>query len=378
MKKRASSIHPTVVFVVLLLLVAPSAFFQGKNLPMWLFGAMAVTMVITFAWTKLVLRGIEIRRIIGAPAKVGDPYVVRYEVHNASRWFAGFSLWIEEQQSANTTWQNYFQKSRGWIMEVGAGESVHGEVILWPIRRGEAKFGSMRVTTSFPFGMVRSSKVILQTMVVLVQPEVVGIRPSVLRAIVSSGLLGQRSNRRGRGGDDYYGLRELVSGDRLGDIAWKASATRGDLVCIQRSKPALPRIRIVIDLTTPTNELNCEQDARLLEEEAISLCASLLVEAVRQEQEVGLAILGSVCKGIGGFHTNPRHVQRLLASLVKINLDAERAPLQLRSIAEMKHSGIVVIRPDRARPVLALKDAWFFSASQFDDLKLKMERSATA
>lgn len=378
MKKRATSIHPTVVFVVLLLLVVPSAFFQGKNLPMWLFGAMAITMATTFFWTKVVLRGIEVRRIVSAPAKIGEPYVVRYEIHNASKWFAAFSLWIEEQQTEKANWQNYFQKARGWIMEVGPQESVHGEVILWPTCRGEAQFCSMRVTTSFPFGMVRSSKVIVQKMEVMVLPEVVRIRPSVLQAVVSSGPLGQRSNRRGQGGDDYYGLRELVSGDRLGDIAWKASAKRGELVCIQRSKPALPRIRIVLDLTTPTTELNCDGDARLLEEDAIALCASLLVEAVRQEQEVGLTILGSAVKGIGSFHTSPRHVQRLLTSLAKVKLDEDRAPVQLRSIAEMKQTGMVVVRPDRARPIRSLKDAWFFTASQFDDLKTVSQRSESA
>jgi uncharacterized protein (DUF58 family) len=378
MQKGTKLVHPSVVFIVLLLLVAPSAFFQGKNLPMWLFGSMVVTMVMTFAWTRIVLRGIYIRRIILEPAKVGEPYVVRYEVKNTSRWFAGFSLWIEEQQTKDTTWQHHFRKARGWIMEVGAGETVHGEAIFWPMSRGEAVFHCIRVTTSFPFGMVRSSKIICQTVDVLIKPEVKVIRPSVLDAIVSSSPLGQRSNRRGRGGDDYFGLRELVSGDRLGDIAWKASASRGEIVCVQRSNPALPRIRIVLDLTTPTDGLSCENDSRKLEEDAISMCASLVVEAARQEQEVSMSILGFSMQGIENFHSGKRHVNRLLSSLARIRLDDVREPIQMRALADMKQTGLVVIRPDRAEPIRSIKDAWYFTALQFEELQLSSMRNEIA
>ena len=39
----------------MMLLVAPSAFLQGKNVPMWLFGIMCVAFVMTIIWSRLVL-----------------------------------------------------------------------------------------------------------------------------------------------------------------------------------------------------------------------------------------------------------------------------------------------------------------------------------
>ena len=99
MEQRTKSIHPTIVFVVLVSLVAPSAFVQSKNLPLWMFGVMMVTMGITLIWARLILRRIEVRCVILEPAKVGEPYIVRYEVKNKAKRLAGFSLWIEEQQS---------------------------------------------------------------------------------------------------------------------------------------------------------------------------------------------------------------------------------------------------------------------------------------
>jgi len=366
-----TKIHPTVVFLVLLSLVAPAAFFQSKNLPMWLFAVMVVTMSVTFVWTKLVLRKIKIRRVILEPAKVGEPYVVRYEVTNSAKRMAGFSLWFEEQQSAQSTWQLFFRKARGWIMEVGAGETVHGEAIFWPMNRGEAKFDKIQVTTSFPFGMIRSTKTISQPTTVLIQPKVVALQPSVLRAIVSSGPLGQRSNRRGRGGDDYFGLRELISGDRIGDIAWKASAKRGELVCIQRSRPSLPKIRFILDLTTPTDELHCPGNSAELEEQAISFCASLLSEALRQDQEVALTVFGVKTRAVAGFHCGTRHLARMLSSLASINLTEARTTIPILPSVDIQQIGLCVIRPDLSAPILSLKSAWYFHASQLDDVRLE-------
>ena len=378
MSNRSIQIPPTLIFIVLVLLVAPSALLQGKNLPMLLFGVMLTAFVVTIVWSKLVLRNIEVRRVILDPAKVGEPYVVRYEVKNKAKKIAAFSVWIEEKKTKQTTWQHYFRKARGWIMEVGAGETVHGEAIYWPIQRGEAVFAELQITSRFPFGMIWSSKIIHQDVRVLIQPKIVQLQPSVIHAISSSGPLGQRSNRRGRGGDDYYGLRELVSGDRLGDIAWKASARRGELVCIQRSHPSLPKIRVVLDLTTPTDALKCENDPRELEEQAITLCASLLAEAVRQEQEVALTVLGFTVIGSDKFHSSSRHLGRINSSLASIDLDAVRLPAKARPIHDMKHAGLIIIRPDRSLPSKAYSDAWYFTASQLPEFQLNHERSMSA
>ena len=374
--KKATSIHPFIVFVVLLLLIAPSAFLQGKNLPMWLIGTMTTMVLIAFVWTKIALRGLQVTRLISAPAKHGEPYIVRYEVHNSSRWFTCFSLWIDEQ-SKDSTWQTCFRKTRGWIMEVGAGESVQGEAVFWPTHRGEVTFTRICITTSFPFGVFRSKKIVRQKTTVLVYPEVLKLRPEVLQSVASSGLHGQRSSRHGQGSEDYYGLRELVSGDRLGDIAWKASARRGELVCVQRSRPSPPRIHFILDLSTPTELLQCDKDARSMEEAAISLCASLLVESVRQEQEIALVVLGFPMLETAGFHSGQRQLSRLLASLSRIHLDANRSKLHFGTESK-KNVGQAVIRPDSVRTNHALRDVKYFSGEQLAELQVRAKRSESA
>lgn len=369
MSKRPVPIQPTIVFIVMMLLVAPSAFLQGKNVPMWLFGIMCVAFVLTIIWSRLVLRKIQVRRIIQGPAKVGEPYVVRYEITNHAKRMAGFSIWIEETKGSTSTWQRFFRKARGWIMEVGGGETVHGESIFWPTKRGEAVFTRVKISTSFPFGMIRSSKTFNQEVHVLVQPQVFILRPSAIQAIVATGPLGRRSRRRGRGGDDYYGLREVTTNDRLGDISWKASAKRSELVCILRSKPAPPRIRVILDLTTPTDELKCEVDARGLEEQSISLCASVLTEAARQGQEIALTVLGCQTQFSPTLHSGTRHLGKLLSALAMIDLDSQRLPMPINPIKPSQQSGVVVIRPDRSLPIHSIGEAMYLTGFQLPELQ---------
>ena len=376
--KRPIPIHPSIVFVVLLLLVAPSAFLQHKNLPLLLFGAMCISFCLTYIWSKLVIRNIEIRRIIQGPAQVNEPYVVRYVVTNASRWLSGFSIWIEESDTKKSTWQHAFRHARGWIMEVGHKESVHGESIFYPTQRGEYNFEVIVISTSFPFGMLKSNRTVVQHASILVHPPVEQLKPDVISAVISEGPLGRRSKRSGRGGDDFFGLKEFTSGDRLVDIAWKSSAKRGELVCVQRSISAPPRIRIILDLTTPTEKLEDEGDKRLLEEQAISLCASLLTEASLQGHEIGLTIFGVTESCNAGMHSGSRHLGKLCSSLAKINLDEERLQMPSRLGLHTTHAGIIVIRPDKTKPMKQIKDAWYFTANQFEHLKRDEKKEAVA
>ncbi len=376
--KRPIPIHPSIVFVVLVLLVAPSAFLQHKNLPLLLFGAMCISFALTFLWSKLVVRNIKVHRIIEGPARSHEPYVIRYVVTNTSKLLAGFSIWIEEGDSKKTTWQNAFRHSRGWIMEVGHRESVHGESIFYPMQRGEYAFDAIRVSTSFPFGMLKSKRTIMQQATILVHPRVEQLKPDMIAAVITEGPLGRSSKRSGRGGDDFFGLKEFTSGDRLVDIAWKSSAKRSELVCVQRSISAPPRIRVILDLTTPTDQLESETDKRFLEEQAISLCASLLTEVSSHGHEIGLTILGVTESCNAGMHAGSRHLGKLCSSLAKIQLDEGRCPMPSQFELNTTHAGLIVIRPDKTKPLPQAKDAWYFTANQFEHLKRSSKKESVA
>jgi len=375
MAKRPVPVHPLVVAIVLLVLVTPAAILQGNNLSVWLLASMVVATLITFVWVRLTIHNINIERVHTSRARVGQPFTVGYDVLNTSRFRSAFSLWIQELDTKNT-WSDKFNQAMAWVMEVGPREQVRSDTIFWPTHRGVAYFDCVRVKTSFPFGMLHASKIIYQPWRVLVQPEIHRLRPNVLQAIISDGPMGQRSIRRGRGGEEFYGIREFQAGDTLGDVAWKASSRKDTLVSIERSQPSPPRLRVVLDLTTPTNNLQC-RDARTMEEQSITLAASLLAEALRQGHEFALTVLGLPTSPDVGLRTGQRHLDRLLSTLASLNLDDDRQKIQQQMLRNFERVGRVVIRPDRSEKVGLTGNDWFFTGSQLHALKHSKESSTT-
>lgn len=369
MAKRPVPVHPLIVAVVLLVLVAPAAIRQGNNISIWLFGMMVVGTAMTFVWARLAIRNISIERVHSGPARVGRPFTVGYDVRNNSRLQPAFSLWIEELDKKKK-WSNRFRQALAWVMEVGPREQVRSDTTFWPTRRGVAQFDQVRLRTSFPFGMLHASKVVNQPWRVLVQPEIHKLRPNVLQAVISEGPMGQRSMRRGRGGEEFYGIREFQSGDSLSDVAWKASSKRETLISVERSRPSPPRLRVILDLTTPTHALDLlEKSAKKTEEDTISLAASLLVEAHAHGHEFALTVLGIPVARDVGLRSGQRHLDRLLGTLAGLELDQDRLPLQQHLLRNFERVGRAVIRPDRSQHFGVLGNSWFFTGTQLAELK---------
>ena len=374
--KRPVPVHPLVVAIVLFILVTPAAILQGNNLSVWLLASMVVATLITFVWARFTIRHINIERVHTSKARVGQPFTVGYDVLNTSRFRPAFSLWIQELDTKKS-WSNRFQQAMAWVMEVGPREKVRSDTIFWPTHRGVAYFENVRVKTSFPFGILHASKIIKQPWRVLVQPEIHRLRPNVLQAIISEGPLGQRSMRRGRGGEEFYGIREFQVGDTFGDVAWKASSKKGTLVSIERSRPSPPRLRVILDLTTPTHHLQCSEDSRSEEEHSISLAASLLAEAQRQGHEFSLTVLGLPTSRDVGLRSGQRHLERLLGTLASLNLDDDRRKINPHMLRNNERVGRVVIRPDRSEKVSLTGNDWFLTGSQLHALKHSKENLPT-
>ncbi|MBC8202958.1 MAG: DUF58 domain-containing protein [Planctomycetes bacterium] len=376
MAKSPVPVHPLIVVFVLLSLLVPTAIRQGNNLSIWLLGTMLIATIMTYVWTRLTIRRITIDRVHTSQARVGQPFTVGYGVQNTARFQPAFSLWIQELDTQHK-WSDQFRNATAWVMEVGPNERVRTDTIFWPTKRGVAKFDQIRVRTSFPFGMIHASKVIHQPWQVLVQPELHQLQPNVLRSIVSDGPMGQKSMRRGRGGEEFYGIREFHNSDSLGDVAWKASSRRESLVCIERSRPSPPRLRVILDLTTETDKLQCEGDARSTEEKSISLAASLLAEALRQGHEFALTVFGVPTQRDVGLRSGPRHLDRLLGVLARIELDQKRVSASHSLLRDSERVGRVVIRPDHSQKLGLSGNTWFFTGSQFEDLKMFPSKVAT-
>jgi uncharacterized protein (DUF58 family) len=309
---------------------------------------------------------LSVHRVDPRHGSVGEPLIVGYRLRNRSRLCPAFDLQIDDQRAGGSaTFQRLMGPAGAWAMHVGPRDAVHGEAVFWPVARGEARFDRIRVTTSFPFGLVRKSFTISQPARTLVYPRLYQLRRGVLGALTTTGPLGSRVSTHSGPGDDYYGLREYRPGDSLRHVAWKRTANRDQIVCVERSRPSPPRLRVVLNLTRPTEALRGEPGraaARQREEDAISLAASIVYAADGAGYEVGLTVLGLPIAPIP-VRRGAWHLGRIMAALAQIDLDQARAAPGHGS-PDAGRVALAVIHPDRVDPALGPPGAWHLTAAQ--------------
>ncbi len=370
MGRQLLPVNAPVTFLLLVFLLAPAAMLQGNNILFWLLAVLAGILITAIVASSRMLRGLVVRRQLPLHGNVGEPLVIRYEVHREATRIPAFGLFIDEVFSDAASRMFDKTRSRAWILHVGPGETVHGEAVYTPVHRGRVELSEVDTRTSFPFGMIRRRRRWEQVQHLLVYPRVHELQHRVLEALVPRGPDGLRTARHRGGGDDYFGIRQIRTGDSVRDIAWKLSAHRNDLVAIDRARPSPPRVRIVLDLSTPTEDLQVGRDepvtARELEERAISLAASLIKAVTAAQLEVDLSVPGFSSPRLG-FRGHAFHVHRLMTLLAGLELDAPRSPGQVQ-VPAMEPAGLVVITPDRIRPMAHRPDAWYLTGRQLADL----------
>jgi uncharacterized protein (DUF58 family) len=372
MRRRYHLRLPFWLFSATTLLLALAAVNTGHNLLLWIFGVMVSALLISGLVSGVMMMGLVVRRITPAHGSVGEAVVVRYEIRNRNRLCPVFNVHFEERPVEGAGgWQRLMAPVPAWVMHAGPGDTVHGEAVFRPTRRGVARFDQLRIATTFPFGIVRKSVTLSQPQYMLVYPRLFALRRRVLDAVAPAGAIGTKVTDRAGSGDDYFGLREFRPGDSMRHIAWKRTANRDEFVCIERAHPTPPKLRVMLNLTRSTDQLavNAREavSARDLEEQSISLAASIIHAADLAGYEVGLTVLGMPAPPMpvrrGHWHRN-----KMMAALAAIELDGARLRPTERVASDFEQAGLVVIHPDRSDPTVVRGEAWHFNARQLPHL----------
>ncbi len=368
---------PGLVYALFTVLVGLAAVNRQNNLLFWILGVMLSALLISGFVSGIMMSSLRVRRLVAGHGVVGEPLTVRYSVTNTSPFLPAFGLHIEERAPSDelaSAWPKLMASARAWIMHLGPRETIHGEATFWPTHRGEAMFDQVRIWTTFPFGIIKKSITISQPQHTLIYPQLYELRRDVLRSLEPQGASGARMAPRPGGGDDYFGMREFRPGDSMRQIAWKRTAALDQLVCVERTRPMPPRLRVVVNLTQATASLatDSESEASALEERAISLAASIVHAADAAGYELGLTVSGLNVPDLP-IRRSHWHRARVLAALAAIDLDAPRGHgRQHRAPATMgERAAQVVIHPDRVEPELGRDDALHLSARQMKSLVVR-------
>jgi len=371
---------PGLIYAGLLALVAVAAMNNQNNLLFWVFGVMLAALLISAFVSMRMMWSLRVRRVDPQHGQVDQPLVVRYAITNRGRLLPAFNLHIRErlprgQRFDQADWRRIMKPAEAWVMHVAPRETVHGETVFWPTRRGQIALAAIQVNTTFPFGIIRKSITVSQPQHTLVYPRVYSLKRGVLASINMNGLLGAKVSAHAGAGDDYFGLREYRSGDSMRHIAWKRSARTDELVTIERASPSPSKLRVILDLTTPTEKLQIADanQARETEENAISLAASLLNAAHLEGYEIGLTVMGSEVLPIA-LRRNQWHLNKMMAALASIDLDATRLAAGPGHVRDAERAGIVVIAPDRITPLPGHEHALYLTARHMSSLVSEPEQ----
>jgi uncharacterized protein (DUF58 family) len=350
------------MFLVVTALILAVAIWSQAPLLFWAFGLMVGALGVSLVLAPLMLRHVEVSRVMPSHGVAGEPMVLRYELLNRKRFFPAFGVVVSETWGKGTRgWRKsgpVAEKPRrlkgrpsGWVLHLGNQQKVQAEATCWPMRRGHLKFERIVLHTAFPFGIIRRVVEFEQAGQVLVYPHLYRMNRRVLHRLSDADPHGRKKLERAGGYEEFFGLREYRPGDSLKMIDWKRSARTGNLVSKEMTQPSPPKVMVVLDLSqppevTPESERKSRREAVDDEkpdatERAISLTASIVCDAHFNGYQVGLAVLGVPCTAFPVHHSLP-HRTKMLEALSQIDLSLramEPQPLPAMPSVVVRPSG---------------------------------------
>lgn len=368
MKYRYQVDRTGIVYLSITLLVGLAAAIRPNNILVWVFGLMLGLIAIGGLVSGGALYRMKLRRLDPHHGRVGRPLVVRYAVSGGSRRIPLFDLTVSERTGPSSEdWSKFASTGEAWLMHASPGETVHADAVLVPERRGRMRLDRFVARSSFPFGLLVKSVECSQPMETLVYPRTVRLEGGPIERLLGRGADGDRSGRQLGSHGEFAGVREYQAGDSIRNVAWRRSMRHETPIVVQRSLPAPRRLLLVLDLRRPTSMLRLAEgsDPREAEEKAITLTASIAETALDRGVEVGLRIPGTDLIELP-IRAGRRHLDRLLANLAAIDLEAPRDH-RPRAVPSSSAASLVIVHPDRVDTALGHEEAIHLLPASLDE-----------
>lgn len=297
---------PAVVYLFITLFLAVGAFNSQNNLLFCALGFAFAALIVSGVMSGRMLMGMGAHRRPLPAAHVGDIVSLSYRVKNLHRHGAAYALTVEELGVAKPAHREK-QKSKagtaspasrarvrmqdaGFVVFVAPLQHAPAEVTLECLARGAVELKTIRISTVFPFGLIRKSIDLDEPETLLIRPRLLPLPAGLVRQVLQTGSGMVASSRRMGQGEDFFALREYTEGDSPRTIAWRASAQRialgspngVELLVRQNAMPGPIRMWIVLRFAGA--------ETRVQQEHAISVAASLAREASNRGISVGLSV----------------------------------------------------------------------------------------
>ncbi|QDT56581.1 hypothetical protein Pan44_46370 [Caulifigura coniformis] len=268
-----------------------------------LFAGLVVVGILGTVWPMIAVRGLSgVLSFSTRRAHVGEPVVIRLKVRNRGLlpiW--GIQVHAGFAPVADVPPDLVIPSLRGF-------SEIELEWTLVPAERGVHPLQPSRLSTAFPFGLLRSAAGIQFTDELLVWPKSVRL-DVVPDAIEIHSREDRLTDRRVGDAGDLVGTRSYRPGDSLRRVHWRQTARHGRLIVTERQAPASCAVHVVVDIASVSHH-SCGEVCTL--ETTLSVAASIVESLYRSHAFVDCRI-GERYYPIGNSHAELRRVLDELA-----------------------------------------------------------------
>lgn len=238
------------------------------------------------------------RNLLGVRVSVGDARPV------FARTTAGFPVSLCDPREHRRPGLALIGGERPQAVEIPAGSSTSVNLEVLAQRRGEHRLGRFRLETRYPLGLFRAWSLVDSDARVVVYPQPAREAPAM--PLTASGVDKSGNGSRGRGTEDFAGLRAYRQGDPLSRMYWKGVAREGELLVKQFAGDHAEELWLDWDLLPGTDP-----------ELRLSLICRKVLDADRTGQRYGMRLPGQAL-GVGG---GPAQRERCLRALALYDVD---------------------------------------------------------
>jgi len=270
--------RPGWVFLLLAMLVGTAAGKSEVALVFVMFGMMLGTLAVSVLLSWRMVAGVRLRRDCPEWAWQHRPVHLGYYLRSIRAHTSCLGLSVEEIAPPHAP------AAGGFCLHLSPRAVFRAAGRFVPRHRGRLRLTASRVSTIFPFGLVRATRTFDAPAELLVWPA----RGALKRKLLSHGAVETSTaapSRASGGQDEFFGLREYRSGDNPRWIHWRRSAATRTPVVREMARPLPDVLWVIVDTQTTPGAMGRADRERLLR-----FAATLIDYALARGYRVGLAL----------------------------------------------------------------------------------------
>src|SRR3954464_1464905 len=264
------------VYCSMMMFMGLAAMNSQASLLFGVFGLMIGILLVAGVISKIVLRKLELRRVLPELAVVGQPTTVTYQFTNGKRFWPSLSVCLAELEGAEA----FTRQPQSYMLHAAARMTATVPIEVIPKRRGLHEMNRYQISTSFPFGFIKRAVERRQKDTMLVYPAIGQVDSKLMALCRSADTTGSTMRPRRGGQDEFYGVKEYRAGENPRLIYWRRSARTGVLVAKEMTQVAPPKLLLLVDTYVDPQRRSIDNHAKV--ERSIALAASIASQALEE------------------------------------------------------------------------------------------------